>query len=505
MNPVRAPVSSDPDAAGDGAGEGLAALAPADLRDEVMRLRRARRLQQALYDIANLAVDSISTAQLLGRIHAIVGQLMYARNFYVVLHDAERDTMRFLYFADDCDSPPVDPDEEIPASCLSQSITLTMMRSGRAAMGPPSKLREELGLRADQEMGTTSLDWLGVPMADAGGVRGALVVENYEFADCYDDQDRDFLTFVAQQVLTALSRQFAHQELERRVADRTRALTAEIRERERREKLQETLYRIADLASSDLAMDEMLEAIHALIDEWMYARNLYIALYSEARDTIRYLYMVDEGEPRLIGEREEIHASERPNSLSLAMIHSGRPAMGPSDRLVEAFHLVADPGNYGPASTAWLGVPMLDGAEVRGGVVVQSYLPDARYTEEDRALLSFVAQHILTAVDRKLAKFELEARIAEGSRALAETVRELRHQIQQRETTESRLAHEHLHDLLTGLANRSAAMIELERALSRSRQSQGRRFAVMVFDLDRFKRVNDSMGLLAGDDMLVQI
>ena len=48
-------------------------------------------------------------------------------------------------------------------------------------------------------------------------------------------------------------------------------------------------------------------------------------------------------------------------------------------------------------------------------------------------------------------------------------------------------------------------MIELERALSRSRQSQGRRFAVMVFDLDRFKRVNDSMGLLAGDDMLVQI
>jgi len=172
MNPVRAPVSSDPDAAGDGAGEGLAALAPADLRDEVMRLRRARRLQQALYDIANLAVDSISTAQLLGRIHAIVGQLMYARNFYVVLHDAERDTMRFLYFADDCDSPPVDPDEEIPASCLSQSITLTMMRSGRAAMGPPSKLREELGLRADQEMGTTSLDWLGVPMADAGGVRG---------------------------------------------------------------------------------------------------------------------------------------------------------------------------------------------------------------------------------------------------------------------------------------------------------------------------------------------
>ena len=74
----------------------MAALAPADLRDEVMRLRRARRLQQALYDIANLAVDSISTAQLLGRIHAIVGQLMYARNFYVVLHDAERDTMRFL-------------------------------------------------------------------------------------------------------------------------------------------------------------------------------------------------------------------------------------------------------------------------------------------------------------------------------------------------------------------------------------------------------------------------
>jgi diguanylate cyclase (GGDEF)-like protein len=473
--------------------------------DEINRLQRASRLQHALYEIANLAVGDISTSAMLQRIHAIVGTLMYAENFYVVLRDLQHDSVRFIYFADTCDNPPVDPDHAIPVQQLGHSLTLAMMRSGQPAMGQPAQLRKQLGLPPDATLGTSSKDWLGVPMMDTDGVRGALVVQSYLDADCYDAQDRDFLVFVAQQVLTALSRQFTHTELEKRVEDRTRALTTEIQERQRGEKLQATLYRIADLASSNLAMDDMLREIHALIGAWMYARNLYIVLYSQASDTIRYLYVVDAGQPKLLGIEGEIHAADRPNSLTLAMLHSGKPAMGPSQQLLEHFKLVADPDNYGLASVDWLGVPMLDGTTVRGGVVVQTYETGTRYTVEDRALLAFVAQHILTAVDRKQAKAGLETRIAERTRELADTVVELRHQIQQREHTENRLAHEHMHDLLTGLPNRNALLLELERGLARYRQDARCRFAVMVFDLDRFKVINDSVGLLMGDAMLVKI
>ena len=56
-------------------------------------------------------------------------------------------------------------------------------------------------------------------------------------------------------------------------------------------------------------------------------------------------------------------------------------------------------------------------------------------------------------------------------------------------------------DPLTGLYNRRYAMAHLERIAERARQT-GRRYAVMVLDLDRFKTINDTLGHAAGDRVL---
>ena len=58
------------------------------------------------------------------------------------------------------------------------------------------------------------------------------------------------------------------------------------------------------------------------------------------------------------------------------------------------------------------------------------------------------------------------------------------------------------HDPLTGLANRSAVIDEITRAMSGARRS-GRTTAVLMMDLDRFKDVNDTMGHAAGDELLI--
>jgi diguanylate cyclase (GGDEF)-like protein len=60
-------------------------------------------------------------------------------------------------------------------------------------------------------------------------------------------------------------------------------------------------------------------------------------------------------------------------------------------------------------------------------------------------------------------------------------------------------------DPLTGLANRLLFMDRLERAISRSRTLGGPEFAVFFLDVDRFKIINDSLGHIVGDELLVSL
>tara|TARA_R110002020_G_scaffold36822_5_gene110643 strand:- start:137 stop:2359 length:2223 start_codon:yes stop_codon:yes gene_type:complete len=65
------------------------------------------------------------------------------------------------------------------------------------------------------------------------------------------------------------------------------------------------------------------------------------------------------------------------------------------------------------------------------------------------------------------------------------------------------LAHMAHHDPLTGLPNRALLMATLEEAVAEL--PAGKRFNVLMLDLDRFKSINDTMGHASGDNLLVAI
>jgi diguanylate cyclase (GGDEF)-like protein/PAS domain S-box-containing protein len=74
--------------------------------------------------------------------------------------------------------------------------------------------------------------------------------------------------------------------------------------------------------------------------------------------------------------------------------------------------------------------------------------------------------------------------------------------VTERKSIELQLVDLATHDPLTHLANRSAILVELERALSSARRT-GRDTAVLLLDLDHFKQVNDVLGHASGDEVVV--
>jgi diguanylate cyclase (GGDEF)-like protein/PAS domain S-box-containing protein len=67
------------------------------------------------------------------------------------------------------------------------------------------------------------------------------------------------------------------------------------------------------------------------------------------------------------------------------------------------------------------------------------------------------------------------------------------------------LTHEALHDPMTGLPNRTLFMDRIGQAIKNFRRRESYLCAVLFLDLDRFKLINDSLGHISGDQLLIEV
>ncbi|HKV64981.1 MAG TPA: GAF domain-containing protein, partial [Rhodanobacteraceae bacterium] len=415
------------------------------LSDSVKQLARAELLQRALYAIADQAsAVGSNLTPMFQALHKIVGSLMYAENFYIALYDAKRDSVRFPYYSDSVDPEPPSADSTLPMEAILHGPTWYVIRDGKPLMGS----LPTIGLQVHGPFhgtGAECVDWLGVPLLRGSEVVGCVVVQSYDETHHYDEQDKALLIYVAQHIQTALERRLAHAELEHRVGERTealrdanRVLQQQVLERQRGERLQAALFRIAELASTTDSIDNFYAAVHRVVGGLLYARNFYIALLSEDGTELTFPYSVDERD-------RQRQPRKLANGMTEYVLRNGTALLVNAPEIAK-LRAEGEVAQSGADSLCWLGVPLVCAEHAVGALAVQSYSPEHHYTLRDQELLTFVSYHIANALERvrateslRRAYSNLEHRVGERTRALALANRDLRAQIAERERIEARL------------------------------------------------------------------
>ena len=114
----------------------------------------------------------------------------------------------------------------------------------------------------------------------------------------------------------------------------------------------------------------------------------------------------------------------------------------------------------------------------------------------------FQFEEVLVRVQNQMALKSAQREILKLNTELEEKVKE---RTQQLEFANARLLKMALYDSLTGLPNRALFLERLEQALNRAKADSVYQFAVLFLDCDRFKVVNDSLGHLVGDELLIAV
>jgi PAS domain S-box-containing protein len=185
-------------------------------------------------------------------------------------------------------------------------------------------------------------------------------------------------------------------------------------EQARAAKVQEALYRIAELASAAQDMQEFYRAIHEIVGGLTDANNFFIALYDEERRRINWPYYVDERETDdPLDPNQWFEFGERDaRGVTAYVIRTGKPQRMPAARMTQ----LVEQGEIellGELAEDWLGVPLRSEERTVGVLAVASYVEGFRYTEQDEELLAFVGQHIGSALSRASAIEETRERNAE--------------------------------------------------------------------------------------------
>jgi GAF domain-containing protein/CheY-like chemotaxis protein/anti-sigma regulatory factor (Ser/Thr protein kinase) len=366
------------------------------LRDRVAELEaheagreRAEQIQGALYRIAETAGVATDMQDFYKKIHAIVGELMYAGNFYIALYDEERQAMSWPFHVDEVDEDWPDPNAWEPMGTgQARGITGYLIRTGRPMLNSLEDWQRLAERGEIDQVGEPSITWLGVPLLSEGRTLGAVVVQSYREETAHTEADKELLTFVGRHIASALERT--------RLIDETRQRNAEL----------SLINDVQRGLAENLDMQSMYDLVGDRLQEIFDAQVVDIGIVDETAGVIHFPYAIEKGirypdEPvGIIGFRKHVIETREPfladENLEELTKQMGQPRV-----------LQGEP----PKSSVF--VPLLVGGKVTGVISLQNLDREHAFSDADVRLLTTLAGSLSVALENARLFEETRQRNAE--------------------------------------------------------------------------------------------
>lgn len=182
----------------------------AKLQHSFEELEYSSKIQDALFEIAELIFVTDTLAQFYQQLHACIARLTFAKNFYVALVNETGDAITLPYCVDELDDVP--EHEVIPLDKNKPSITGFVLNTQKPLLVYEAQLGIMLAQNKIFIKGSLPKAWLGVPFGE-GKLRGIVVVQSYDDSYLFQEQDKQLLSFVAKHIYNAIERMKARSDL----------------------------------------------------------------------------------------------------------------------------------------------------------------------------------------------------------------------------------------------------------------------------------------------------
>jgi len=344
--------------------------APGRKKRPAIDSRRQIRIQKALYEIAD-AASALSDMQVFyKRLHEIVGELMYARNFYVTLYDPATQVITSPYFADEAGDLPPPPSK---LEDYSKSLRAHVLRTGETLHLSGMEIEQGKQSGKYTPQGTMAVDWVGVPLKMSGQVIGMLTIQSYRKGIRYGDPDVQLLEFVAQHIAVALTRA--------RAIDETRQRNAEL----------QIINSVQEGLASKLDLQAIYDLIGEKVREVFNVQVIDIVAYDPEANLIFMPYSYEKGDRSVFSPRE-------PYGIRLHVIKARQPLLI-NENFVDLAAQYNNPLLTGVWPKSALFVPLVVEGRVKGIISIQDLDRENAFTVTDMRLLQTLANSMSVAIE----------------------------------------------------------------------------------------------------------